>query len=78
MKEVVLAILEMMHAHAIAIGSLEERVLALETVAGQQGSQDGQALRTALASAKQGLLQQRIQAQQNYEGMRELLASLPN
>jgi hypothetical protein len=78
MKEVVFAILEMIHAHSIAIGSLEERVLALETVVNQRNDGEAQALRTALDSAKQGLLQKRREAQQNYEEMRKLLASLPN
>ncbi len=76
MKEVLISILEMMHAHGIAIGSLEERALALETVVNQMGQ--AQVLRTTLASAKQDLLQKRIEAQQNYEDMRRLLASLSN
>lgn len=78
MKDVVIAILEMMYAHSIAIGSLEERVLALETVANQRGDEEVRSLRIALNSAKKGLLQKRIETQQNYEEMRKLLASLPN
>jgi hypothetical protein len=78
MKEVIFAILEMMHAHSIAIGALEERMTALETVVNQGRDGEAQSLRTALASVKQGLLQKRIEAQQNYEEMRRLLASLPN